>query len=442
MSETQVITRMIPVHQIEPNNGQIEGLPKNPRLIRDEKYEKLRKSILEDPEMLQLREILVIKHGKKYVTIGGNMRYRVLKELGHAEIPCKIIPEGTSIEKLKAYTIKDNAGFGEWDFDMLANDWNLEDLDTWGVDIPGVDADMSPDVPEEAEEDNYQIPDEIKTDIVEGDLFEIKSQGLTHRLICGDSTKAEVVDKLMGGRLADLLVTDPPYNVDYQGGTAAKLKIENDKMTDAKFRAFLTDAFAQAARIMKAGAAFYVYYASRESVNFIESLKANGLTDKQQLIWVKSSLVLGRQDYQWRHEPILYGWKDGAAHYFVNNRSLTTVIEDELDIEKMTKAQMKDMLQEMLSDMIPSTIIREDKPLRNGEHPTMKPLKLIGRNITNSSRFFDLVVDLFGGSGSTMAAAHQLKRNCYTSELDPKYCQVILDRMYKLDPECIINKIG
>lgn len=442
MSETQVITRMIPIHQVEPNNGQIEGLPKNPRLIRDEKYEKLKKSILEDPEMLQLREILVIKHGKKYVTIGGNMRYRVLKELGHAEIPCKIIPEGTSIEKLKAYTIKDNAGFGEWDFDMLANDWNLEDLDTWGVDIPGVDADMSPDVPEEAEEDNYQIPDEIKTDIVEGDLFEIKSQGLTHRLICGDSTKAEVVDKLMGGRLADLLVTDPPYNVDYQGGTAAKLKIENDKMTDAKFRAFLTDAFAQAARIMKAGAAFYVYHASREAVNFIESLNANGLTDKQQLIWVKSSLVLGRQDYQWRHEPILYGWKDGAAHYFVNNRSLTTVIEDELDIEKMTKAQMKDMLQEMLSDMIPSTIIREDKPLRNGEHPTMKPLKLIGRNIANSSRFFDLVVDLFGGSGSTMAAANQLKRNCYTSELDPKYCQVILDRMYKLDSECIINKIG
>lgn len=442
MSETQVITRMIPVHQIEPNNGQIEGLPKNPRLIRDEKYEKLRKSILEDPEMLQLREILVIKHGKKYVTIGGNMRYRVLKELGHTEIPCKIIPEGTSIEKLKAYTIKDNAGFVEWDFDMLANDWNLEDLDTWGVDIPGVDADMSPEVPEEAEEDNYQIPDEIKTDIVEGDLFEIKSQGLTHRLICGDSTKAEVVDKLMGGKLADLLVTDPPYNVDYQGGTAAKLKIENDKMSDAKFKAFLTDAFAQAARIMKAGAAFYVYYASRESVNFIESLKANGLTDKQQLIWVKSSLVLGRQDYQWRHEPILYGWKDGAAHYFVNNRSLTTVIEDELDVEKMTKAQMKDLIQEMLSDMIPSTIIREDKPLRNGEHPTMKPLKLIGRNITNSSRFFDLVVDLFGGSGSTMAAAHQLKRNCYTSELDPKYCQVILDRMYKLDPECVIKKIG
>lgn len=442
MSETQVITRMIPIHQVEPNNGQIEGLPKNPRLIRDEKYEKLRKSILEDPEMLQLREILVIKHGKKYVTIGGNMRFRILKELGHAEIPCKIIPEGTSIEKLKAYTIKDNAGYGEWDFDMLANDWNLEDLDTWGVDIPGVDADMSPDVPEEAEEDNYQIPDEIKTDIVEGDLFEIKSQGLTHRLICGDSTKAEVVDKLMGGRLADLLVTDPPYNVDYQGGTAAKLKIENDKMTDAKFRAFLTDAFAQAARIMKAGAAFYVYHASRESVNFIESLKANGLTDKQQLIWVKSSLVLGRQDYQWRHEPILYGWKDGAAHYFVNNRSLTTVIEDELDVEKMTKAQMKDLIQEMLSDLIPSTIIREDKPLRNGEHPTMKPLKLIGRNITNSSRFFDLVVDLFGGSGSTMAAANQLKRNCYTSELDPKYCQVILDRMYKLDPECIINKIG
>ena len=433
---------MIPIGKIEPNKGQIEGLPKNPRFIRDEKYEKLKQSILDDPEMLQLREVLVIPYQDKFICIGGNMRYRVLKELEYQEVPCKVIPEGTSIEKLKSYTIKDNAGFGEWDFDLLANEWNIEDLDAWGVDIPGLDLDTSPDVPDEAEEDNYQIPEEIKTDIIEGQLFEIKAKGLTHRLMCGDSTKAEHVEKLMGGKLADLMVTDPPYNVDYQGGTAAKLKIENDKMTDAKFRAFLTDAFSQAEKSMKAGAAFYVYYASREVVNFIESLRANGLQDKQQLIWVKSSLVLGRQYYQWRHEPIVYGWKEGSAHYFINCRSLTTVVEDEIDVEKLTKAQMKDMLQEMLSDLIPTTIIREDKPLRNGEHPTMKPLKLIGRNITNSSRVYDLVVDFFGGSGSTLASSHQLKRNCYTMELDPKYCQVIIDRIRKLDPDSEIKRIG
>lgn len=431
----------IPVKMIEPNKGQIEGLPSNPRLIRDEKYEKLKRSIQEDPEMLQLRELLVYKHEGKYIVIGGNMRYRALKDLGLTEAPCKVIPDGTSIEKLKAFAIKDNNGYGEWDFDMLANEWDAGMLEGWGLDIPAFDPNEK-EIPDEAEEDNYEIPDEVKTDIKEGDLFEISIKGLKHRVMCGDSTKAEHVALLMGDRLADALITDPPYNVDYQGGTAAKLKIENDKMTDAKFKAFLTDAFKQAASAIKAGAAYYVYHASRESVNFIEALRANGMTDKQQLIWVKSSLVLGRQDYQWRHEPILYGWKEGAAHYFINNRSLTTVIEDEIDVEKMSKQQMKELLQEMLSEIIPSTVIREDKPLRNGEHPTMKPVKLIGRNISNSTRPYDLVLDLFGGSGSTLIASHQLMRNCYTSELDPKYAQVIIDRFKKLEPEARITKLN
>lgn len=430
----------IPVKLIEPNKGQIEGLPANPRLIRDEKYEKLKRSIQEDPEMLQLRELLVYKHEGKYIVIGGNMRYRVLKDLGHTEAPCKVIPAGTSIEKLKAYTIKDNSGFGEWDFDLLANEWDAGMLEGWGLDIPAFDMNEK-EIPEEAEEDNYQIPDEVKTDIKEGDLFEIHIKGLKHRIMCGDSTKAEHVSRLMGGQLADALITDPPYNVDYQGGTAAKLKIENDKMSDAKFRAFLTDAFEQASNAMKAGAAFYVYHASRESVNFIEALRTNGMPDKQQLIWVKSSLVLGRQDYQWRHEPILYGWKEGAAHYFINNRSLTTVIEDEIDVEKMSKQQMKEMLQEMLSELTPSTVIREDKPLRNADHPTMKPVKLIGRNVSNSTRPYDIVLDLFGGSGTTLVASHQLMRNCFIKELDPKYVQVIIDRFKKLEPEARITKL-
>ena len=247
----------------------------------------------------------------------------------------------------------------------------------------------------------------------------------------------------MGGKKADALITDPPYNVDYQGGTAAKLKIENDKMSDANFRAFLNDVFAQAARVLKPGGAYYVYHASREVQNFVGAIVDNGLLYKQMLVWVKSSLVLGRQDYQWRHEPIIYGWKEGASHYFTNNRSLTTVIEDQVDVDKMTKAEMRDMLMEMLSDTAtPQTVIREDKPLRNGEHPTMKPVKLIGRNVYNSTRMYETVLDLFYGSGSTLIAAHQLKRNCYGSELDPKYVQVVIDRFRKLEPECEINKIS
>ena len=418
----------------------LKKLKGNPRIIKDEDFKILCDSIKNNADYFEARPIILSDRTGELVIIAGNMRYEAAKHLGIKEVPTFVM-EGLTEQREKEIIIRDNVSNGQWDFDELANgDWDLDLLKDWGLDIPGLDMDTNADVPEEAEEDNYEIPDEIKTDIKVGDVFEIKSKGLKHRVMCGDSTKAEHVDKLMNGRLADCMITDPPYNVNYQGGTKEKLKIENDQMTDVQFKAFLHDAFKMAANAMKAGAGYYVYHASREAVNFIESLRANGLTDRQQLIWVKSSLVLGRQDYQWRHEPILYGWKEGAAHYFINVRSITTVIEDEIDLEKLSKAQMKDMLQEMLADTTPSTIIREDKPLRNGEHPTMKPLKLIGRNVINSTRMYDLIVDLFGGSGSTIAASHQLMRNCYTMELDPKYVQVILDRMRKADPECEITE--
>lgn len=420
--------------------SEIKPLQNNPRRINDRQFGILCNSIQTLPDYFEARPILLSDRTGELVIIAGNMRYHAAKKIGLKTVPTYIIKDLTE-EKEKEIVIRDNVQNGEWDFDMLANEWDAGVLEGWGLHIPAFDPNEK-EIPDEAEDDHYEIPDEVKTDIKEGDLFEISIKGLKHRIMCGDSTKAEHVALLMGDRLADALITDPPYNVDYQGGTAAKLKIENDKMTDAKFKAFLTDAFKQAASAIKAGAAYYVYHASRESVNFIEALRANGMTDKQQLIWVKSSLVLGRQDYQWRHEPILYGWKEGAAHYFINNRSLTTVIEDEIDVEKMSKQQMKELLQEMLSEIIPSTVIREDKPLRNGEHPTMKPVKLIGRNISNSTRPYDLVLDLFGGSGSTLIASHQLMRNCYTSELDPKYAQVIIDRFKKLEPEARITKLN
>lgn len=205
-------------------------------------------------------------------------------------------------------------------------------------------------------------------------------------------------------------------------------------MSSSAFYAFLLSAFQNAYNVMKPGAAFYIWFASREHINFERALNDANLVVRQEIIWNKSSLVLGRQDYQWKHEPCLYGWKEGASHYFIDNRTLTTVHEDgkTMDVNKMTKDELKSALKDILNSGIPSSVIDEDKPLRNGEHPTMKPLKLIGRLIRNSSRRGEIVLDTFGGSGSTMMAAEQLGRKCYTIEYDPHYCDVIIARWEKL----------
>ena len=212
-----------------------------------------------------------------------------------------------------------------------------------------------------------------------------------HRLMCGDSTDPANVETLMDGKQADLWLTDPPYNVDYEGGTG--LKIQNDKMGDESFRQFLVDAFNAATLFMKGGAAFYIWHADSEGFNFRFACKEAGLTVRECLIWNKNSLVLGRQDYQWKHEPCLYGWKDGT-HGWYNDRKQTTVIDF-------------------------------DRPTRSGEHPTMKPVGLMGYLIQNSSKKDDIVLDTFGGSGTTLIACEQLDRKCFMMELDPKYCDVI-----------------
>lgn len=440
----------IRIKLIERNTGQIEGVHPNPRVIKDAKFDKLVESIKRDVEFLEHRGPVVFPYNGKYVTICGNMRYEAGKSIGMKELWCEILPADTPPEKLNDYILLDNANFGDWDFEGLAN-FDADALSRYDIDIPDIDLSTGED-PTEAEEDNYEIPEHVETDIKVGDIFEIRCNGLTHRIMCGDSLNPDHIDSLMNGKKADLLVTDPPYNVDYgqkakfankgDGGKRNENKIMNDNMTDAQFKVFLTDAFKQATRALKPGGSFYVYYASREAINFGQALRDNGLTDRQQLIWVKNTLVLGRQDYQWRHEPILYGWKDGGTHYFINDRSLTTVLEESIDVEKMSKAEMKEFILRMLDDVeTAQTIAREDKPMRNSEHPTMKPVKLIGRNIYHSSRLYDTVLDLFGGSGTTLIAADQLKRNACLMEFDPKYTQVIIDRYQKLQPECNIRKL-
>lgn len=213
--------------------------------------------------------------------------------------------------------------------------------------------------------------------------------------MCGDSTNEDDVAKLMNGESADLLVTDPPYNVDYEGGTG--MKIQNDSMSDEKFRSFLKDAFTNAINSMKAGAAFYIWHADSEGFNFRTACKEVGLQIRQCLIWQKNSMVMGRQDYQWKHEPCLYGWKEGAGHKWNADRRQTTILEF-------------------------------DRPTKSDLHPTMKPVNLISYQVRNSSEQGDLVLDLFGGSGSTLMACEQLGRTCYTMEYDPRYADVIVKR--------------
>jgi DNA modification methylase len=260
----------------------------------------------------------------------------------------------------------------------------------------------------EAEEDDFDVPEGgIETDIVLGDLFEIGQ----HRLLCGDSTQTDTFEKLFNGQLADLVVTDPPYNVAYEGKSKDALTIKNDSMSNDAFYQFLYDFYTALGSYTKAGGAWYVWHADLEGANFRLAMKNAGIMVKQCLIWVKQTMVMGRQDYQWKHEPCLYGWKEGAAHGWYSDRKQTTVLNF-------------------------------DRPSRNAEHPTMKPIPLFAYQINNSSKQGDIVADGFGGSGTTMVACHQMDRKAYLVEFDPKYCQVIIDRMRKLDPTLVIKRNG
>lgn len=377
--------------------GNIKSNPDNPRLIKDERFKKLVKSIKEFPEMLHLRPIVV---NDEMVVLGGNMRLKACKEAGLNEVPV-IKASSLTPDQQREFIIKDNLGFGEWDWELIANEWDAEQVTDWGLEIP----DFA--IKAEASEDDYEVPDEIQTDIVLGDLFEIGD----HRLLCGDSTQTDTFGTLFGDQFADLVVTDPPYNVAYEGKTKEKLKISNDKQTDGDFYQFLYDFYTSLGSYTKSGGAWYVWHADSEGANFRKAMSDSGIMVKQCLIWVKNSMVMGRQDYHWQHEPCLYGWKEGAAHGWYSDRKQTTVLNF-------------------------------DRPQRNAEHPTMKPVPLIAYQIGNSSKHGDIVADGFGGSGTTMVASHQMGRKCYMVEFDPKYCQVIVDRMRKLDPSIKIKRNG
>lgn len=357
--------------------SEVKANPNNPRIIKDTNFNKLVQSIKDFPQMLEIRPIVV---DENMIVLGGNMRLKACKEAGLKEVSIIKADELTDDQK-REFIIKDNVGFGEWDWELIAADWDTDELKDWGLDVPA----RAPD--DEAQDDGFEVPDNVKTDIVEGDLITIGS----HRLLCGSSTEVDTWEKLMDGQLADLVVTDPPYNVDYTGRTKDALKIENDKKSDTDFYQFLLDFYTALGSFTKPGGAWYVWHADSEGANFRQAMKDAGIMVKQCLIWVKQTMVMGRQDYHWQHEPCLYGWKEGAAHGWYSDRKQTT-------------------------------LLHFDRPNRNAEHPTMKPVPLIGYQIGNSSKTGDLVCDGFLGSGTTMVAAEQLGRRCFGMELDPNYC--------------------
>ncbi|HEQ9747617.1 TPA: ParB N-terminal domain-containing protein [Streptococcus pyogenes] len=346
--------------------------------------------------------IVVDKNGE---IINSHTRYKAAQKLGLETVPV-IVADDLSEEQIKAFRLADNK-VGEiavWDLDLLNEELNdILDLDmsAFGFDVLDNLDDL---IEDEKDLDDFTgtVPDEPKSKL--GDIYQLGS----HKLMCGDSTNGADVKKLMNGELADLLLTDPPYNVAYEGKTKDSLTIKNDSMDNDSFRQFLVNAFSSANEVMKPGAVFYIWHADSEGYNFRGACFDIGWTVRQCLIWNKNSMVLGRQDYHWKHEPCLYGWKDGAGHLWASDRKQTTVIDYE-------------------------------KPQRNGVHPTMKPVGLFDYQIKNNTKGSDIVLDLFGGSGTTLIACESNGRHARLMEYDPKYVDVIIKRWEELTGESVIQ---
>ena len=366
---------------------------KNYRKHNDRNKELINKSL---KECGAGRSIVIDNEGE---IIAGNGIYEQAQKL---KIPTKIIEtDGSELvvvkrtdlktddEKRKQLAIMDNStsDSSEFDFDSLQADFDVEQLQEWGLELEFEAIDGEKEIIED------EAPGEVETRCKLGDIWQLGN----HRLMCGDSAAVADVEKLMDGAKADLLLTDPPYNVNYEGKTKDKLKIKNDKQDDNKFRQFLRNSFNAANTVLKSGAVFYIWHTDSEGYNFRGACKDIGWQIRQCLIWVKNSMVIGRQDYQWKHEPCLYGWKEGANHLWASDRKQTTVINF-------------------------------DKPNRNREHPTMKPVGLFDYQIKNNTKGGDIILDLFGGSGTTLIACEQNKRIAYLMELDPHYCDVIIQR--------------
>ena len=369
-------TEKVKISQVKRNTD-------NPRLIKDNKFHKLVKSIKEFPEMLEIRPIVV---NNDMVVLGGNMRLKACQEAGLKEV--HIIKADTlTVKQQREFIVKDNVGFGEWDWDMIANEWDTEQLDDWGLDLP-----VDFNVVEEAEEDDYVEPDNLKVDVVLGDLIEVGE----HRLLCGDSTDSDQVAKLMNGEKADMVFTDPPYGVSYKSNHRKNnSKVQFDVLeNDDKFLDFLPNLIL----FSKESSAWFIWTSHQVYPIWREMYKDYYLNT---IIWNKGKMSMGDlSSYGNNYEMALFCSQGKPKLKGERKKAIW-----EINVEAGSEYK----------------------------HPTQKPVNLAAFAIPDFINENDLVIDLFLGSGSTMVAAHQLKRKCYGMELDPKYCQVIIDRMQKLD---------
>lgn len=358
--------------------------------------------------------------------IDGHLRVELAMTRGE-RVPVKYVELTEQEEKIALASVDPIGALAEQDQAML--DDLVEDIGTVENDDLSAFLDSllsdSPDIEEVEEEgltDDDECPDAPPEPVIkQGDVFILGD----HRVICGDSLNMDDITRLMNGDQADMLWIDPPYNVDYTGSDGKK--IDNDNMEDSAFRQFLRDLLSSCCAVMKPGAPFYIAHADSEGYNFRGATQEAGLDIKQCLIWVKNSFVLGRQDHQWQHEPILYGWKPGAAHKWYGEFNKSTVIDEQPKVNDMDRSELMNYVRE-LRNTLATTVIREEKPKANGDHPTMKPIRLIGLHLKNSSRRGDVVIDFCGGSGSTLIACEKLGRKARLCELSPAYAQVIVER--------------
>ena len=388
--------------------SKLKGNPSNPRIIKDDKFKKLVKSINDFPKMMALRPIVV---DENFIVQGGNMRLKALQEIGFKDIPDEWVKQvkDLSEDEKKQFIIKDNVGFGDWDWDDLANNWDAMQLTEWGLDIPNFEAEVL-----EAEEDNYSIPDEIKTDIVLGDLFEIGE----HRLLCGDSTDSDQVAKLMNGQKADMVFTSPPYNGNtHLNGTNLYLNNYLDNKTEDEYLTFLDEIKNAFNTILKSKAivCWNIMYNNNSRESFIKNVNRfidSGLLLSETIIWKKNAI------------PLSKGLSRAFEFIFVFQK-------DELDFSYQKRNDYNENIWE---------VSNSKSQIKN--HKACFPVEIPSKGINLFTKKNMILFEPFTGSGTTMVASHQLNRKCYGMELDPNYCQVIVDRMLKLDPSLIIKRNG
>lgn len=424
--------------------------PDNPQTVTDDAFKDLVESVRKDPETLEANKIAYctdyvspisgVSYVGQRVVMAGNKRLRALKAIHgpdgevNAAYFFDLTPLG--VEARRRWLVRSNVQTGEWEADLLMKLYSKDELSSlMSADaLDGIFAAVDADTKPKGKKDADAVP------TVDASQAPVSHRGGVyalgeHRLMCGDSTSISDVSRLMAGEKADLLLTDPPYNVDYHGSAG---KIMNDSMGDSDFLKFLVDVYKAGDSALRAGGAFYIWHADSEGYNFRGAARAVGWQIRQCLAWVKDSLVLGRQDYQWRHEPCLYGWKDGAAHTWRAGRKQTTVIElipesVETDAEAgvvrfHVAGRTFQIAADAVMEVVDTSVIPLPKPTASKLHPTMKPVALFAYQIRNSTEPGDIVLDLFGGSGTTVMACVETQRKARLMELDPKFADVIRRR--------------